>query len=240
MKKRVKPKHARPLSVAEEKLWQKVTSDVTAYQANSVEGTKDFEKSPENSNSSKETIKKRARHAPLTGSPSQPLKALKSSGTKTGNPANPASWSLQPSGPISKAQANKQLFRKQNIKSVLQDGDPKIEKHVRRGRIEIEAVLDLHGSTQIAAQQRLGQFITLARHQKARCVLVITGKGPPRTHTLDTSPFSMDPANSPRGILRNRFLEWVESEPLRSQIIRVATAKPSDGGTGAFYVFLKK
>lgn len=240
MKKRIKSKQARPLSVAEEKLWQKVTSDVTAYQANSdkaPKSTQEFERSLENSNARTEIIKKRARHAPLAGSPSQPLKPLS---TKTVNPANRASWSLQPSNAISKAQDNKQLFRKQNIKSVLQDGDPKIEKHVRRGRIEIEAVLDLHGSTQIAAQQRLGQFITLARHQKARCVLVITGKGPPRTRTQDTTPFSMDPANSPRGILRNRFLEWVENEPLRSQIIRVATAKPSDGGTGAFYVFLKK
>lgn len=117
-----------------------------------------------------------------------------------------------------------------------------MDRRAARRRIEIGAVLDLHGLDQIAAEDRLRRFIMLARHQRSRCVLVITGKGASGgarggARTDPDQPFDM--TRPVRGILRMRFLDWVEQSPLRDQIIRVAPAKARDGGRGAFYIFLK-
>jgi len=132
---------------------------------------------------------------------------------------------------------------RKNTTSVFEAGDPKVERHVRRGRREIDGVLDLHGLTQIAAHERLKAYIATARSRNARCLLIITGKGGDPLHRARQSlaerfDRSADRA-APRGILRQRFLDWVEAPPLRDQIARVARAKPADGGEGAFYVFLK-
>lgn len=124
-------------------------------------------------------------------------------------------------------------------------GDPRLEKLVRRGRKPIDATLDLHGLTQIVAHERLKHFIGKAHGRGLHCVLVITGKGGKpldrfqRQQTAAHSPVALDRPAS-RGVLRERFLTWVEQSPLREQITRVATAKNADGGAGAFYVFIKR
>lgn len=142
-----------------------------------------------------------------------------------------------------------------NNTSVLGAGDPAVDKHVAKGRIEIERVLDLHGDTQIAAYPRLLKFLTDAFHDECRCVLVITGKGGPAsassmarvrsesTVRRDHRHRDSDGDNftfSPPGILKQRFLEWIDTADLRVLIARVSGARPKDGGAGAFYVFLKK
>jgi DNA-nicking Smr family endonuclease len=113
-------------------------------------------------------------------------------------------------------------------------GDPALDRKARRGRIEIERMLDLHGLREAAALTRLRSFLDGASRDGCRCVLVITGKG--------TSASGADAAGEerPRGVIRKRFQEWIEEEPLRSLITRAAPAQPKDGGSGAFYVFLKK
>lgn len=124
-------------------------------------------------------------------------------------------------------------------------GDPRLEKLVRRGRKPIDATLDLHGLTQSVAHERLKQFIGNAHGRGLHCVLVITGKGGKpldrfqRQQSIARSPVALDRPAS-RGVLRERFLTWVEQSPLREQITRVATAKKTDGGDGAFYVFIKR
>jgi DNA-nicking Smr family endonuclease len=87
--------------------------------------------------------------------------------------------------------------------------------------------------TQIAARVALVSFLDAARRDGCRCVLVVTGKGaqaPERDYA---------PESTPRGIIRRRFQEWLDEEPLRAMIARAAPAAPRDGGAGAFYVFLK-
>lgn len=82
--------------------------------------------------------------------------------------------------------------------------------------------------TQIEAHRVLLQFIAAAAHDGARLVLVITGKGKPDSPAART------------GVLRSRFLDWIEEHPLKNDIARVAPAHQKDGGAGAFYVFLKR
>lgn len=103
-------------------------------------------------------------------------------------------------------------------------GDPKLDRRVARGRLPIDATLDLHGFYQASAHAALRAFINSAAARGHRCVLVITGKGA---------------QSSGSGVLRRRFLEWVEEQDLRENVARIAQAHQRHGGAGAFYVFLK-
>lgn len=122
--------------------------------------------------------------------------------------------------------------RKGRSLPALQAGDPALDKKARRGRIAVEKTLDLHGLREIGARTRLIAFIETAAREGCRCVLVITGKGQPAS---EADPF----AERPRGVIRRRFEEWIDEEPLRSLVTRASQAQPKDGGAGAFYVFLK-
>ncbi len=110
--------------------------------------------------------------------------------------------------------------------NVFSSGDPKADKKVARGRMTIDATLDLHGHTQASAHVALRRFIIAAHGRGDRCVLVITGKG--------------NPAAPDRGVLRARFRDWIEEEDLRARIARAAAAHQRHGGDGAYYVFLKR
>lgn len=116
--------------------------------------------------------------------------------------------------------------------SVTASGDPRQARHIRRGRRDIEATLDLHGMTQEQAFAALQHFIMMSKARQRRTLLVITGKGARETIY---APFS----SVSRGVLRHRFLEWVDG-PFRDQIARVSQAHQRHGGSGAFYVMLKK
>ena len=115
----------------------------------------------------------------------------------------------------------------------IDGGDPKMAKRVARGRLDIDATLDLHGYSQASAETRLQRFIEFAVLRGDRVLLVITGKGTPGH--VEHRPFG----DAPRGILRKRFLEWVEMPPLRGRIASVRQSHQRHGGRGAFYIFLK-
>ena len=111
---------------------------------------------------------------------------------------------------------------------VFGGGDPRLDRAAATRRIEIERMLDLHGMTQVQAHRALVQFMAAAANDGVRLVLVVTGKGRP------SAP------DARGGVLRSRFLDWIEEPPLKGEIARVAPAKQKDGGAGAFYVFLKR
>ncbi len=104
------------------------------------------------------------------------------------------------------------------------------EKRVRRGRIEVEARIDLHGFTQIAAESALETFLLGAQRAKKRAVLVITGRG------------SLEPSwpHPQRGVLRRRLPEWLDALAREGVVSGYASAHRAHGGDGAFYVFLKQ
>ena len=124
--------------------------------------------------------------------------------------------------PVAGASAKKK--NKKAIETVVGAGDPLFDKRVSRRRMPIDRTLDLHGMTQVAAEVALRAFLAQAARDGLRCVLVITGKG--------GGPTS-------RGVLHNRFSDWVNDESLQRFIARVAPAHQKDGGGGAWYVFLK-
>ncbi len=101
---------------------------------------------------------------------------------------------------------------------------------LRRGKLPIEATIDLHGDTQAVAHRRLGAFLARAQAAGRRCVLVITGKG-----RLGRSEAGQEP-----GVIRANLPRWLNEAPNRERVLAFAQAQPSHGGAGAFYVLLKR
>jgi DNA-nicking Smr family endonuclease len=113
--------------------------------------------------------------------------------------------------------------------------DRSTEKRVRRGRLEIDARLDLHGLTQDRALASLRHFIMMAHASGYRTVLVITGKGL-KARERETAPW--DYVEEP-GVLRRKLPEWLGLPELRQYVSGLAQAHARHGGSGAYYVTLR-
>jgi DNA-nicking Smr family endonuclease len=97
-----------------------------------------------------------------------------------------------------------------------------------RGRIEIDARLDLHGMTQTRAHRALLRFLQQASHDGLRFVLVITGKG--RATGEDRE----------RGVLRRQVPEWLGLPEFRALVVGFDEAHIGHGGGGALYVRVRR
>jgi len=107
--------------------------------------------------------------------------------------------------------------------SGTQDLQIRADKKVRKGRLDIDVKIDLHDLTRDQAFPVLVRRLTRAHGQGQRCVLVVTGKG-----------------TNLEGVLRRALPAWLMDEKLRPLIASFAPAHTRHGGTGAFYVFLKR
>jgi DNA-nicking Smr family endonuclease len=93
------------------------------------------------------------------------------------------------------------------------------EARLRRGRLEPEARIDLHGHSYEGAYRSLVTFLTRAYADGKRLVLVITGKG---------------------GVLRPHLPLWLRGPELQDVVIGMREAHAKHGGGGAFYVALQR
>ena len=98
--------------------------------------------------------------------------------------------------------------------------DSRTRRRLFRGDVPIDRRLDLHGHTAARAEIKLQRFIEDASYAGCRCVLVITGKG--------------------AGVLKGHVPGWLKESPLSGLVLALAEARPSDGGSGAFYVLLRR
>lgn len=103
--------------------------------------------------------------------------------------------------------------------------DRRNAERLKRGKMSIEATLDLHGMTQAQAHGVLSRFVQRSESAGLRCVLVITGKGI---------------AKESGGVLRNQVPNWLNEPGNRERILAFNYAQQSHGGTGALYVLLKR
>ncbi len=97
--------------------------------------------------------------------------------------------------------------------------DRRTSARLRRGRIEINARLDLHGHTQDMAYGALRGFLSRACYDGAGFVLVITGKS---------------------GVLNRVVPQWLREAEFRMLISGFHEASPRHGGRGALYVRLRR
>ncbi len=111
--------------------------------------------------------------------------------------------------------------------------DPAIHKKVRRGRIEIEGRIDLHGMTQAEAREALRRYVGICAARGDRTILVITGKGAKTDNDYIA-------AMTERGILRTMLPIWLSEPGLAHLISGWSLAARGHGGEGAWYVRLRR
>ena len=95
--------------------------------------------------------------------------------------------------------------------------------------------LDLHGQTLEKANQNIENFIKKAYEDKVRKLRIITGKGLHSNNEKD--PY----ISKDLGILKYSVPEFIKNNSELMKIISdIKEASIEDGGSGAFYIFLKK
>lgn len=103
---------------------------------------------------------------------------------------------------------------------------------MRRGKATPDGRIDLHGMTADTARSALVAYVLTSHARGKRLILVITGKGRARD---DDGPI---PAR--QGVLRQSLPHWLQTPPLSSVVLQVAPAHQRHGGSGAFYVYLRR
>jgi DNA-nicking Smr family endonuclease len=107
------------------------------------------------------------------------------------------------------------------------DLDAATAKKFKRGKMPVDARLDLHGLTLAQAHAALISFIRTQAERGARSVIVVTGKGSPN-------------AERPTGKIKAELIHWLNAGSVRPYILAVNEATPRQGGSGAVYVLLKR
>ena len=95
--------------------------------------------------------------------------------------------------------------------------------------------LDLHGKTLDEANNIIENFIRKSHEDKVHKLIIITGKG---LHSINEK----DPyVSKDLGILKYSIPNFLNNNTeLMKMISNISEASISDGGSGAFYIFLKK
>tara|TARA_B100000787_G_scaffold63424_1_gene46580 strand:- start:252 stop:677 length:426 start_codon:yes stop_codon:yes gene_type:complete len=116
-------------------------------------------------------------------------------------------------------------------KEKLPNKDFVIRKNIRQEKVK---KIDLHGYTIEEANKSVEQFILKCFDESVTKVIVITGKGL-RSKNVENPYLSKD-----LSILKYSVPEFIESNmSLTKIIIEITDAKIEDGGSGAFYIYLK-
>jgi DNA-nicking Smr family endonuclease len=105
------------------------------------------------------------------------------------------------------------------------DIDPRTFAKLKRGRLEVDAKLDLHGLRQAEAQRSLTAFLRRCQGNGARIAVIVTGKGLTRDEG---------------GVLRRVVPMWLEAPNLRDVVVGFGEAARHHGGEGALYVRIRR
>jgi DNA-nicking Smr family endonuclease len=107
--------------------------------------------------------------------------------------------------------------------------DRDVSRALSRRKLVPEATIDLHGMTLAAAERAVTRFLERASSQDLRVVLVVTGKG-----LREEGGRTID------GRIRGEFVGWLNRGDNRERVRAVRAAHAHHGGTGAFYLLLRR
>ena len=95
--------------------------------------------------------------------------------------------------------------------------------------------IDLHGYTLEEANQVIEAFINKSYLEKVKKLIIVTGKG---LHSQnEKNPY----VSKDLSILKYSVPEFLKNNSeLKKKIVEIKDADIEDGGSGAFYIFLKK
>ena len=100
--------------------------------------------------------------------------------------------------------------------------DSKIKKQLKKERISFNAVVDLHGKTEIQAYETIKNFIYESYLNEFRNIIIITGKG----------------INN-QGKLKLKTPLWLKNKELSKFVVGFELMPHNKGGEGALFVQLK-
>jgi DNA-nicking Smr family endonuclease len=115
--------------------------------------------------------------------------------------------------------------------------DGNTSDRLRKGQMEPEAKLDLHGKTESAAHRAMLAFLRGAQQSGCKLVLVVTGKGKPMA---EDAPFDMALHERSRGVLKAAVPRWLNEPGFAALIAGTRAAHKKHGGEGALYIYLRK
>ena len=116
-------------------------------------------------------------------------------------------------------------------KEVLKDKD---SLELKKKVIKTQS-FDLHGFSLDEANKEIDYLIRQSYKNGINKLIIVTGKGLHSEHEKD--PY----VSKDLGILRYSVPEYIKNNnELMSMIYEIKTADIEDGGSGAFYIFLKK
>lgn len=104
------------------------------------------------------------------------------------------------------------------------------DRRLRGGKLAPDRSIDLHGYSRDQAYDVLSRAIENAAFAGQRALLVVTGKGAKDGGDGDR----------PRGVIRASLPHWLETPALRPYVAALRPAHPRHGGSGAFYVILRR
>jgi DNA-nicking Smr family endonuclease len=107
--------------------------------------------------------------------------------------------------------------------------DRDVSRALSRRKLAPEATIDLHGMTLAAAELAVTRFLESAVARDLRVVLVVTGKG-----LREEGGRTID------GRIRGEFVGWLNRGDNRERVRAVRAAHAHHGGTGAFYLLLRR
>ena len=120
-------------------------------------------------------------------------------------------------------------FLKSNEK--IPNKDFTYQRKIRKEKIK---KIDLHGYTLDNANKAIETFVFKCFNEDVTKIIVITGKGL-HSKNVENPYISKD-----MSILKYSIPEFIESnKSIMKMIIKLSDAKIEDGGSGAFYIYIK-
>ena len=98
----------------------------------------------------------------------------------------------------------------------------KIKKQIKSNRLNFDAIIDLHGKTEVQAYESIKNFIKDCYFNNLKSIMIVTGKG-----------------QNSKGKLKLKTPLWLQSEDLSKYIVGFETMPHNKGGDGALFVQIK-
>ncbi len=135
---------------------------------------------------------------------------------------------------VSQPRMEMPFFREEVIAAPLMLGayagiDRNTADRFKKGETAIDGVVDLHGMSREKAHHAVSAFIHSHWQRGSRCLLAITGKGMKNAN-----------GDESRGVLREALPGWLAEPSLRPLVLACDVAKPKHGGSGAYYILLRR
>jgi DNA-nicking Smr family endonuclease len=134
-----------------------------------------------------------------------------------------------PPKPIGKSTVSLEAKKAPELTADPRTFDREVDRALSRGRLAPEGTLDLHGMTLATAERAVARFLEQAVDEDWKVALIVTGKG-----------FRREDGRVVEGRIRAEFVGWLNRAENRARVRGVRPAHPRHGGTGAFYVLLRR